>query len=109
MAAIAVNAPFVDAEISWAVGSFQVTGSQEDGGYAQYMLAEKPWQPFRMPHADGRRPTLCAGVTTFNSFRHSGAQAGDLVAVLRSSGRTRPFRHPVCQQDGISRGGDRSR
>ena len=26
-------------------------------------------------------PILCAGVTTFNSLRHSGAKAGDLVAV----------------------------
>jgi len=26
-------------------------------------------------------PILCAGVTTFNSLRHSGAQAGDVVAV----------------------------
>lgn len=26
-------------------------------------------------------PLLCAGITTFNSLRHSGARAGDLVAV----------------------------
>src|SRR2546429_7201255 len=26
-------------------------------------------------------PLLCAGITTFNSLRHSGAVAGDLVAV----------------------------
>ena len=26
-------------------------------------------------------PILCAGITTFNSLRHSGAKAGDLVAI----------------------------
>ena len=31
--------------------------------------------------ADEAAPLLCAGITVFNSLRHSGAQAGDLVAV----------------------------
>jgi D-arabinose 1-dehydrogenase-like Zn-dependent alcohol dehydrogenase len=31
-------------------------------------------------------PILCAGITTFNSLRHSGAGAGDLVAVLGLGG-----------------------
>jgi len=31
-------------------------------------------------------PILCAGITTFNSLRHSGAVAGDLVAVLGLGG-----------------------
>jgi len=31
-------------------------------------------------------PLLCAGITTFNSLRHSGAQPGDLVAVLGMGG-----------------------
>jgi len=31
-------------------------------------------------------PLLCAGITTFNSLRHSGARAGDLVAILGLGG-----------------------
>ena len=62
---------------------FQVTGFQEDGGYAQYMIARSeavaaipdPLSPVEAA------PLLCAGVTTFNGLRHSGAVAGDLVAV----------------------------
>ena len=62
---------------------FQVTGFQEDGGYAQYMLARFEavaaipdiFSPVEAA------PILCAGITTFNSLRHSGARSGDLVAV----------------------------
>jgi len=32
------------------------------------------------------RPLLCAGLTTFNALRNSGARAGDLVAVLGIGG-----------------------
>lgn len=63
--------------------SFQVTGLEEDGGYAQYMLARQEAVaaiPDALTPMDAA-PILCAGVTTFNSLRHSGAQAGDLVAV----------------------------
>jgi D-arabinose 1-dehydrogenase-like Zn-dependent alcohol dehydrogenase len=62
---------------------FQVTGFQEDGGYAQYMIARIE-AVAAIPDALSpveAAPTLCAGITTFNSLRHSGAQAGDLVAV----------------------------
>ena len=62
---------------------FQVTGFQEDGGYAQYMIARQEAVaaiPDALSPVDAA-PLLCAGVTTFNSLRHSGAQAGDLVAV----------------------------
>jgi D-arabinose 1-dehydrogenase-like Zn-dependent alcohol dehydrogenase len=62
---------------------FQVTGFQEDGGYAQYMIARTE-AIAAIPDALSpveAAPLLCAGVTTFNSLRHSGAQAGDLVAV----------------------------
>src|SRR5216117_2256509 len=31
-------------------------------------------------------PLLCAGITTYNSLRHSGARPGDLVAVLGIGG-----------------------
>jgi D-arabinose 1-dehydrogenase-like Zn-dependent alcohol dehydrogenase len=63
--------------------SFQVTGFQEDGGYAQYMIARSE-AVAAIPDALSpveAAPLLCAGVTTFNSLRHSGGQAGDLVAV----------------------------
>jgi len=62
---------------------FQVTGFQEDGGYAQYMLARfeaVAVVPDIFSPVEAA-PILCAGVTTFNSLRHSGAQPGDLVAV----------------------------
>lgn len=62
---------------------FQVTGFQEDGGYAQYMLARfeaVAAVPDTFSPVEAA-PILCAGVTTFNSLRHSGAQSGDLVAV----------------------------
>jgi D-arabinose 1-dehydrogenase-like Zn-dependent alcohol dehydrogenase len=62
---------------------FQITGFQEDGGYAQYMIARSE-AVAAIPDALSpveAAPLLCAGVTTFNSLRHSGAKAGDLVAV----------------------------
>jgi len=62
---------------------FQVTGFQEDGGYAQYVIARQE-AVAAVPDALSpveAAPLLCAGVTTFNSLRRSGAQGGDLVAV----------------------------
>lgn len=62
---------------------FQVTGFQEDGGYAQYMIARSEAVaiiPAVLSPAEAA-PLLCAGLTTFNSLRHSTAVAGDLVAV----------------------------
>jgi D-arabinose 1-dehydrogenase-like Zn-dependent alcohol dehydrogenase len=61
----------------------QVTGFNEDGGYAQYMIARSE-AVAAIPDglsAVEAAPLLCAGITTFNSLRHSGARAGDLVAV----------------------------
>src|SRR5437773_8898795 len=63
--------------------NFQVTGFQEDGGYAQYMIARSE-AVAAIPDALSpveAAPILCAGVTTFNSLRHGGAKVGDLVAV----------------------------
>jgi D-arabinose 1-dehydrogenase-like Zn-dependent alcohol dehydrogenase len=62
---------------------FQVTGFHADGGYAQYLIARTE-AVAAIPDALSpveAAPLLCAGVTTFNSLRHSGARAGDLVAV----------------------------
>ena len=63
--------------------NFRVTGFDDDGGYAQYMIARSEALaaiPDSISPAEAA-PILCAGVTTFNSLRHSGATAGDLVAV----------------------------
>jgi D-arabinose 1-dehydrogenase-like Zn-dependent alcohol dehydrogenase len=66
----------------------KITGVHSDGGYAEYMLA--PWEAVAaMPDAldpAEAGPLLCAGITTFNSLRHSGAQPGDLVGVLGIGG-----------------------
>jgi D-arabinose 1-dehydrogenase-like Zn-dependent alcohol dehydrogenase len=60
-----------------------VTGITFDGGYAEYMIAPVEAVariPDGIDPADAG-PLLCAGITTFNSLRHSGAGPGDLVAV----------------------------
>jgi D-arabinose 1-dehydrogenase-like Zn-dependent alcohol dehydrogenase len=61
----------------------QINGVTRDGGYAQYMIARHE-AVARMPesmNAAEAGPLLCAGITTFNALRHSGAGPGDLVAV----------------------------
>ncbi len=60
-----------------------ITGITRDGGYQEYMLARHE-AVARIPDdldAAEAGPLLCAGVTTFNSLRHSGARMGDLVGV----------------------------
>jgi D-arabinose 1-dehydrogenase-like Zn-dependent alcohol dehydrogenase len=61
----------------------QVTGISFDGGYAEYAVV--PFEAAaRIPDgidAADAGPLLCAGVTTYNSLRHSGARPGDTVAV----------------------------
>jgi D-arabinose 1-dehydrogenase-like Zn-dependent alcohol dehydrogenase len=60
-----------------------VCGISYDGGYQEYMVA--PVEALaHMPEsldAAEAAPLMCAGVTTFNSLRHSGALPSDLVAV----------------------------
>jgi D-arabinose 1-dehydrogenase-like Zn-dependent alcohol dehydrogenase len=68
--------------------SGEVPGISYDGGYGEYMLA--PFEalaavPESLSSAEAA-PLLCAGITTFNALRHSGARAGDLVAVLGMGG-----------------------
>jgi D-arabinose 1-dehydrogenase-like Zn-dependent alcohol dehydrogenase len=59
-----------------------------DGGYQQFMVA--PAQVLvPIPDTLGdveAAPLLCAGVTTFDSLRRSGAHPGDLVAILGVGG-----------------------
>ena len=68
--------------------STQVTGVTRDGGYADYLVAPASAVaaiPDALSPVDAA-PLLCAGVTTFNCLRNSGARPGDLVAVLGLGG-----------------------
>jgi D-arabinose 1-dehydrogenase-like Zn-dependent alcohol dehydrogenase len=68
--------------------SLLTTGISFDGGYAEYMLAPTEALarvPDELSAADGA-PLMCAGVTTFNALRNSGARGGDVVAVLGIGG-----------------------
>jgi D-arabinose 1-dehydrogenase-like Zn-dependent alcohol dehydrogenase len=63
--------------------NLRITGFSDDGGYAHYMIANSQALaaiPDALSPAEAA-PLLCAGITTFNSLCHSGARAGDLVAV----------------------------
>lgn len=66
----------------------RVPGMAYDGGYADYMVA--PQEALAAIPDDlaavEAAPLLCAGITTFNSLRHSGAGPGDLVAILGIGG-----------------------
>jgi D-arabinose 1-dehydrogenase-like Zn-dependent alcohol dehydrogenase len=61
----------------------KIAGISYDGGYQQYMVA--PVEALAaIPESlndTEAAPLLCAGITTFNALRHSGAFPGDLVAV----------------------------
>jgi D-arabinose 1-dehydrogenase-like Zn-dependent alcohol dehydrogenase len=61
----------------------KITGIDFDGGYAEYLIAPAAVLaaiPDELP-AEEAGPFMCAGVTVFNALRHSGARAGDVVAV----------------------------
>ncbi|HUI43217.1 MAG TPA: alcohol dehydrogenase [Terriglobia bacterium] len=65
-----------------------ITGISMDGGYADYMLARAQALaliPDELSAVEAG-PLVCAGITTFNALRNSGARAGDLVAVLGIGG-----------------------
>lgn len=61
----------------------QVPGISYDGGYAEYMVAPvEALVPLPDTLSDVEAaPLLCAGITTFDALRRSGAGPGDLVAV----------------------------
>jgi D-arabinose 1-dehydrogenase-like Zn-dependent alcohol dehydrogenase len=66
----------------------QVTGLSFDGGYAEYMVAPAMALAI-IPDELGfveAAPLMCAGITTFNALRNSGARPGDTVAVLGVGG-----------------------
>ena len=66
----------------------QVTGISYDGGYADYLIAPATVLaliPEGLSTVDAA-PLMCAGITTFNALRNSGARPGDTVAVLGVGG-----------------------
>jgi len=61
----------------------QIAGLTLDGGYAEFLVVPQEGLA-RIPDglsATEAAPLLCAGITTFNALRNSGARPGDLVAV----------------------------
>lgn len=63
--------------------NLKIPGISYDGGYQQYMVAPVEALvavPDSLSDVEAA-PLLCAGITTYNSLRHSGAMPGDLVAV----------------------------
>jgi D-arabinose 1-dehydrogenase-like Zn-dependent alcohol dehydrogenase len=66
----------------------QVTGISYDGGYGEYLIAPASavaLMPADLPPVEAA-PLMCAGLTTFNALRNSGARPGDVVAVLGLGG-----------------------
>ncbi len=63
--------------------NLKIAGISYDGGYQEYMVAPVEALaaiPDSLKDAEAA-PLLCAGITTYNALRHSGALPGDLVAV----------------------------
>ncbi len=63
--------------------NLKIAGISYDGGYQQYMVAPVEALvaiPESLSDVEAA-PLLCAGITTYNALRHSGALPGDLVAV----------------------------
>ncbi len=68
--------------------ALQIPGITYDGGYAEFMIAPASALaliPAGLSAVDAA-PLMCAGITTFNSLRNSGARPGDTVAVLGVGG-----------------------
>ncbi len=68
--------------------ALQVTGISFDGGYAEYMVAPAvavALVPDDLSPVEAA-PLMCAGITTYNALRNSGARAGDVAAVLGLGG-----------------------
>ncbi len=63
--------------------NLKIPGISYDGGYQEYMVAPvEALVPLPETLSDVEAaPLLCAGITTYNALRHSGAFPGDLVAV----------------------------
>jgi len=66
----------------------QVPGISFDGGYAEYMIAPTEGLasiPDQLSATEAA-PLMCAGITTYNALRNSGARVGDVVAILGIGG-----------------------
>ena len=65
-----------------------ISGINYDGGYADYVIAPAnalAFMPDELADTDAA-PLLCAGITTFNALRNSGARTGDTVAIVGIGG-----------------------
>jgi D-arabinose 1-dehydrogenase-like Zn-dependent alcohol dehydrogenase len=68
--------------------NLRIPGISYDGGYAEAMVAPADALaavPDELAATEAA-PLLCAGVTTINALRHSGAMPGDVVAILGIGG-----------------------
>jgi D-arabinose 1-dehydrogenase-like Zn-dependent alcohol dehydrogenase len=66
----------------------EIPGITIDGGYADYVVVRASAlasMPDELSDEDAA-PLLCAGITTFNALRHSGAKPGERVAILGVGG-----------------------
>jgi D-arabinose 1-dehydrogenase-like Zn-dependent alcohol dehydrogenase len=65
-----------------------IPGITEDGGYADYVVVRANAMALIPDEltAEDAAPLLCAGLTTYNALRHSGARGGDLVAIVGVGG-----------------------
>ena len=63
--------------------NLKIPGIHYDGGYADYLIAPIDALASIPDELDATAaaPLLCAGITTFNALRHSGAGPGDVVAI----------------------------
>jgi alcohol dehydrogenase/propanol-preferring alcohol dehydrogenase len=71
-----------------ACRNMSIPGVTSDGGYADFVLvnaAAMALIPDELS-AEDAAPLLCAGITTYNALRRSGARGGDLVAILGVGG-----------------------
>jgi D-arabinose 1-dehydrogenase-like Zn-dependent alcohol dehydrogenase len=66
----------------------QVPGISYDGGYADYMIAPTAALALipEQLSATEAAPLMCAGITTYNALRNSGARVGDVVAIIGIGG-----------------------
>jgi len=66
----------------------QVPGISYDGGYSDYVIV--PHETVALVpdelSATEAAPLMCAGITTYNALRNSGARPGDVVAILGVGG-----------------------
>ena len=68
--------------------NMDIPGVTIDGGYADYVVVNARALasiPDDLADQDAA-PLMCAGITTYNALRHSGAHGGDVVAVIGLGG-----------------------